>query len=291
MKFSKVIIWGHLLHSHTHSYIHAAFYKAFQYLGYETYWLDNTLKNKTCMNFDNCLFLTECQVDSFLPINKNCKYILHNNDKTKFLDIIDNVVCMQVYTNDVINRDNKINEYTYLSPDNKCLYQPWATDLLPEEVDKEISNLGNQTKEKTIYWVGTIGGGQFGNINEINGFKNACLKNGINFEHKSGASDEEHKKLIQKSYLAPQISGTWQVEKGYIPCRIFKNISYGQYGITNSKKVQEIFDGQLIYNLDTYSLFNDAEKLKEKQDIKKLMQIVKEKHTYLNRINNLIELL
>ena len=34
----KIVIWGYPLYSHTHSYIHAAFYKAFTHLGYETYW-------------------------------------------------------------------------------------------------------------------------------------------------------------------------------------------------------------------------------------------------------------
>jgi len=38
MKYSKVIIWGHPLYSHTHSYVHDAYYKAFKHLGYETYW-------------------------------------------------------------------------------------------------------------------------------------------------------------------------------------------------------------------------------------------------------------
>ena len=38
MKYSKVIIWGHPLHSHTHSYIHEAYYRAFKYLGYDVYW-------------------------------------------------------------------------------------------------------------------------------------------------------------------------------------------------------------------------------------------------------------
>ena len=42
-KIKKIIIWGHPLHSHTHSYIHNAFYIAFKYLGYNNYWFhDNS---------------------------------------------------------------------------------------------------------------------------------------------------------------------------------------------------------------------------------------------------------
>ena len=37
----KVIIWGLEPNSHTHSYIHESFFRAFQYLGYETYWVSD----------------------------------------------------------------------------------------------------------------------------------------------------------------------------------------------------------------------------------------------------------
>jgi len=32
-KINKIIIWGHKLHSHTHSYIHSGYYEAFKKLG------------------------------------------------------------------------------------------------------------------------------------------------------------------------------------------------------------------------------------------------------------------
>ena len=37
----KVIIWGHKLHSHTHSYIHNAYFTTFKKLGFETFWFDD----------------------------------------------------------------------------------------------------------------------------------------------------------------------------------------------------------------------------------------------------------
>ena len=53
----KAIIWGHKLHTHTHSYIHNAYYKAFKKMGYETHWFDNN-DDVSGFNFDNCIFLT-----------------------------------------------------------------------------------------------------------------------------------------------------------------------------------------------------------------------------------------
>ena len=38
----RVVIWGHPLHSHTHSYIHAGFARAFEYLGFEVLWVSGS---------------------------------------------------------------------------------------------------------------------------------------------------------------------------------------------------------------------------------------------------------
>ena len=56
--FTKVIIWGHKLHSHTHSYIHESFYQAFKHLGYETHWVDNS-DNVSSIDFSGALFITK----------------------------------------------------------------------------------------------------------------------------------------------------------------------------------------------------------------------------------------
>ena len=39
--FERVIIWGHKLHTHTHSYIHYGFQRRFKHLNYDVYWFDN----------------------------------------------------------------------------------------------------------------------------------------------------------------------------------------------------------------------------------------------------------
>jgi len=91
--------------------------------------------------------------------------------------------------------------------------------------------------------------------------------------------------------LAPAIQGAWQCKVGYIPCRIFKNISYGAIGITNSKAVYDLFGGKIVYNEDTYQLCYDALDTIKNMDINELyelMDFVKEKHTYINRINYLL---
>lgn len=288
----KIVIWGHPLHSNTFSYVHHAFYRAFISMGYETYWMfDNT--DISNFNFSNCLFFTEGQSCEKIPIKKDCKYILHNCCQEKFKELPkENILTLQVYTDDVYKHGaKKINNYTFIL--DRCLFQPWATNLLPNEINYLVPL---ENRERNINWIGTIGNkkypeDQFSNLNEITLFIKACSEQKITFQHLSNIPEDSHINLIRKSYLAPQICGEWQRQNGYIPCRIFKNISYGQFGITNSKKVQEVFDGNLIYNSNCYYLFYEAESQKRKQKINSLMKLVREKHTFVNRIKQILEVL
>lgn len=290
--FTKVVIWGHKLHSHTHSYIHNAFYRAFQYMGYPTYWFDKN-DNVSEFDFSNALFITEGQVDQNIPVRDDCRYILHNCNPRKYQTLLTNGKCinLQVYTDDVANRPGliKIEDCIYQDLAGKLIYMPWATDLLPHEIEQLKKNIPQ--KSNTVYWIGTVGGGQFGNNTQINPFIRACSENKIQFRHTINRSVEENISLIRTSYMAPAIVGDWQQKVGYIPCRIFKNISYGQMGVTNSKTVYELFQKKIVYNPNTYQLFYDAQKrLKtlKQEELFELMDFVKTKHTYLNRIQTLL---
>jgi len=91
--------------------------------------------------------------------------------------------------------------------------------------------------------------------------------------------------------MAPALQGEWQCTNGYIPCRIFKNISYGQMGITNSQTVADLFNYKIIYNHKVYQLLLDAREQLPKvtrEQIYELMDLVRDKHTYLNRIDDML---
>lgn len=294
--FDKVVIWGHKLHSHTHSYIHNAFYIAFKHLGYDTYWFDNS-DDVSGFDFANTLFLTEGQVDQKIPVRDDCRYILHNCNRDKYESLKkEHVVALQVYTDAVLSNRSaaKVDPCIYYDLKHRVVYMPWATDLLPDEIDQVKAQLKKEAKENRIYWIGTVGDGRFGNVRELMPFIQACEESGIEFVKKVNVGLQEHAHLIGASYMAPTIVGTWQAEVGYIPCRIFKNISYGQMGLTNSRRVYELFEGKIVYNADTHQLFYDAEKRMEQmsqEELFELMDLVKNKHTYLNRIATLLDFL
>lgn len=296
LPFKQVVVWGHKLHSHTHSYIHYGFVKAFKYLGYPTYWLDNKDDIST-MDFSETLFVTEGQVDQKIPIKNDCFYILHNCKLERYKDLFESgrVIMMQVYTHDVLARQvKKIDECMYSDVENKTLYMPWATDLLPYEIDAIKENLPLVKKDFVARFIGTSWGGFFGNVDKVQAFKKSCNKNGIQFEVQSHVDMQEHIDLIKTAYLAPTLFGQWQCEHGYIPCRIFKNISYGNFGITNSEAVYNLFDKKIVYNPDCYELCNAAIEYAKNLDINQVyeqMDCVKNKHTYLNRIDILCSFL
>lgn len=286
----KIVLWGHKLHSHTHSYVHYAFNKAAKHMGHESYWLDNN-DDVSNIDFSNSIFITEGQVDQNIPIRDDCFYVLHNCYDKKYENLFKSkkAIVLQVYTNAILQYNyKKFSDFIQYDFQGQALYFPWATDLLPNEINTNVSiNLNS----KIINWIGTIGGGEFGNINELNPFIQACKENGITFKHSAGIDFESNLKLIRESYMAPAIVGTWQKKVGYVPCRIFKNISYGQLGCTNSETVSKVFKNKIIYNSSEHDLFSSVNnKLKSNyNDLRlELMQDVKENHTYINRINTIL---
>jgi hypothetical protein len=182
-------------------------------------------------------------------------------------------------------------------------YTLWATDLIPSEIDLKDRF---SKKENYIFFAGTIGGGlggpkdckkappEYDNLIYLNPFIKACEENNIEFKYncpwKSPQSFEEQRQIIKHAYLAPDVRHKAFLDWGYIPCRTFKNISYGQLGITNSKSVYDLFEGNIVYNDDTYQLFYDAKTKKDDHKmIKNQMLFVKNYHTYLNRCEELLE--
>ena len=291
-QIKQVVIWGHKLHSHTHSYIHYGFVKGFKHLGYTTYWLDNS-DNITNIDFDNSLFITEGHVDKNIPINHTSYYVLHNCnfDKYRSLDL-SKIVNLQVYTLDAHKYNAKPIVNTkgcyHLSD---CILIPWATDLLPNEINKNIQNLDNilGSNKNKVYLVGM-------SIYPWDEVLKYCSNHKIEYRQIGGFSNnnvscEENMRLIQTSIVAPAVQNEWQVSNGYIPCRIFKNISYGKMGLTNNKTVSELFDNKIFYHENVHELMDLGIEFENKDiEYKKsilipLMENVRDNHTYLNRID------
>jgi hypothetical protein len=141
----KFIVWGHKLHSHTHSYIHYGYYKAFNSLGYECYWYDNNDRIEAVID-SKTIFLKEVQVDQNIPLIKDAYYILHHCNLDKYIKAGCNIINLCNYVKycdegisfnykDSYNIVDKISDLCYYDKKANAIYQPWATDLLPSEIN------------------------------------------------------------------------------------------------------------------------------------------------------------
>jgi hypothetical protein len=328
MEVKRVVIWKHLFklnESGSHTFIHQAYYKAFKHLGFETYWVDSMSK----LNIDDLegtLFLIEGKPDE-IPLRDDCYYILHHVDNKQFIDKgckfinLCNFLLGPLSNNESYNYplDNsgdhgkkplypveKIKDYVYYDIHNKAIYQPWATDLLPSEFAEEPLTFNPDIKE--LNFIGSVWSE---NINQIlpmiqslhdNNIKLNIygwlqfneLKNVPNIEHMvgCGTTEEDARSLVETSLFYPDIRGEHHINLGYIPCRLFKNISYGCIPFTNSKLAYDFFDQKILYSPDSKDFLNNSKNYllnRNLENDKKLMQLVKENHTYLNRVNDILD--
>src|SRR5690606_26820974 len=134
---------------------------------------------------------------------------------------------LQVYTHACLPYVTEdLGSCIFTNAQDKRIHMPWATDLLPDEIDEIKRTRAELTQKPIVSWVGSVGGGFFGNKPEIKEFKRACNENNIRFKQASNMPMEQTINFIASSTMAPALQGVWQCEKGYIPCRVFKNISY-----------------------------------------------------------------
>lgn len=286
----NIVIWGHTYGSTTHSWIHDAYAKAFRQFFNPVLWLtDNESSRQHCLNHldpSDTLFFVEGQQEKFLPILDDAHYIFHNVDINDHkYKTINNYINLQVYTHDVLSRNvRKLSNCEYWESSTRTLYQPWATDLLPHEFNLDSIFDVNSSM---IGFIGTAWGGEFGNYDELMVLSN---RYGGNFGCFNGLTNEQNRKFINQCKIAPAIQGKWQVNKGYIPCRIFKNISYGHFGVTNNPTVKDLLPF-CVYHSDINILMDQGEKIVKKDNINDIvieqMTYVRANHTYINRIHNI----
>jgi hypothetical protein len=187
------------------------------------------------------------------------------------------------------------NDYVdYEMDDYDKVYIAWATNLLPDEFEEDDIYL---ERENSIYFFGTISAhGVCENYSNWQPFLKACDDNQIKFivndPWQNPVSMCDVIVNTQKSLLGIDIRGPEHLKQELLTCRVFKNISYGHLGLTNSKAVYEELEGNCIYNQNTEELFYDG--IKNKKNYKLIsdgMKFVQKNHTYINRVNTLLSIL
>lgn len=319
----KVIIWGHPLHSHTHSYVHEGYYKALKFLGYNVSWFhDNNFPKD--FDYNNSIFITEGFADKNIPLNETSTYCVmycpspkryleagvkkyidlrmiavghkdHVQEYTLNKSIVEKIGPSYYYDASTKKTIRYRNDYVdYDIEDFDKVYFSWATNLLPHEINNSNAYLDRKPE---IYYFGTLSPhGECENMSTFLPFIQATKKLGIPFLHndpwKNPVDSEVLMKYTQQSLLGIDIRGPKHLQTGIVTCRVAKNISYGHLGLTNSKAIYEELEGNCVYNSDTEQLLYEG--LRKSHDflfIKNSMNYIKENHTYINRINSLFSIL
>lgn len=311
---TNAVVWGHPLHSHTHSYIHAAFAKAFEALGLPTVHVpvvadapDGSLQHGKPGEPpyeipDNAVVVVEGAVAGGLPINPSAWYIAHNCDA----HVVNGIAPSRLVTLQVVTNDSHVERATpvdgspvqRLGPDG-ALFMSWATDLLPEEFTcGDIVPI--EKRRRAAVWRGThSNNGIYENRSILDPFfEEATRIMGLaeDFKLPGASSFEEVRNAVADSLVAPAIVGPWQERHGYIPCRLFKNVSYGALPVTNSEYAAKAFGkdmGLVMLQTDPRKL---AAQVKETLDdpqgadkrIRAACMHVRVHHTFYNRIAALV---
>lgn len=325
-QFRQIIIWGFPLHTHTHSYIHGAWFKTFKYLGFKTYWFHDK-DYPTDFDYSNTCFITEGWADDNIPLNASSTYFVHiAKNPMKYISVGARLVEIRYNVKEIHDFN-----YDYVLPTNaielskqtlyevcmndsavalkrgrnisyepyEAVYMYWATDLLPHEFNYEDVTL---QRERIIHYIGTIHANH-----PFNEFRKHAERMGIRVIHhdpwRNPLSYDENIRLMKLSYCAPdfrsngddkqhraygKMNGTNHIDIGYIPCRVLKAISYGHIGITNSPRVKEILGNFVEYVESPASVLSVVAKKDTDIEWKKAaMRHISENHTFMQRVIDL----
>jgi hypothetical protein len=294
----SIVIWGLENTRHSHRFIHQGFYKNFKKIGYKTTWVEDELANQSIES--DYVFASGISVEH-LKLKKHTSYIFHNVDldeskidfinknKVKYLNL-------QVFTKDAkgLNIENKNIFYDDIT---NTLYQPWGTPLSEEE----WWPYQPRNRSHIEWWVGSVWNNDLnqGNRETINIYRKALLERKILFLKRGGSrltlnglSEEKNANLIRKSKYGATIVGNWQKDSHYIPCRLFKNLTYGLPIISNmlAPEFLKSLDG-FHQNLNTLLNFaeNESESNRKNRFQESRYQI--SHFTYIKNIKRIVGIL
>jgi hypothetical protein len=292
-KYQKYVLWG-LRSSQRDTFRHIMrhYYETFRDIGLHVEWVDDTPENAGVIE-PGTLVIAPNMAGQHLPIVKGAYYCLHNFDygidRPYHQEIpATHNIRLQVYTDDAKQSDQQWNVVTYFDTKTRTLYQPWGTNLLPDQFMEPVFS-----RLPIVFWVGSIWNdeGNQGNLNEIAELKRVLRKHWILFKNLINVSDETNVKMVRLSRIAPAIGGGIQVRTNLCPCRMFKNISYGQLGISNIAKFNEILGDAAVYGGSTEATVAKALRLKSdeyKSLIRRQQTIIAQDHTYVSKIAKIL---
>lgn len=164
-------------------------------------------------------------------------YVLHNfsgtDDICQALESTpDRLIRLQVWTNEASGET--WDECRQWDRSARTLFQPWGSDLLPEEFLEPVYNpLSKEITFVGAIWADQYQGVELGNKHTMDELRRVCERRRLRLRHLTQVSDAEMILAMRSARLTPAFAGGWQVSHGYVPCRYFKAAAYGTLAFGN----------------------------------------------------------
>lgn len=235
-------------------------------------------------------------MDSELPVERGAAYVTHHSLPEKYEDKVDRWLKLHNFVADLELGQSfnypgygveKVDAVTYWDPSNRALYMPWATDLLPGEVHPV-----GERSPRQINYVGTVN--HDGILPRFKAFSDSALRAGYKVRVFEGVSNQRAMELAIASKLVIDIRGDWHLQRGYVPCRIWKALSYGRAVTSNSPKLAGVFGDRIALAPEGQDLFGVALRHESQSDAiqaRENQNWVMKNHTFVNRARAILELL
>lgn len=289
-RYNRMVLWGFNAPSgDSFRHIHRHYAHALDKLGKKYAWLEDLEKNRAVLKHGDLVFAVDVASKHLGHPVDGVDYVLHNFAPSHPVwDGLDEtrVLRLQVYTSAAEQYGVPWGLVRRYDRAGRILFQPWGADLLADEFRTPVFN----GHSREVPFVGSIWDDEgMGNVNAIKELKEILFAHRIVFRHYVHVSDEENVVAVRAGRLAPAVTGVWQVEQDYLPCRVFKNVSYGALALTNVPKFREIFSGCFAGRGSISQIITDALALQENDylELVRAQQEVVTHYTYKESLESI----
>jgi hypothetical protein len=269
-------------------------------MGFSTIWLDD-VPSSNLVDLKNALVISEDQADENLQASPNASYVLHHSTKRKYHDEGAEVLNLANFTVahirkmrddvSVLSGLEELDEVTYYDSSTRTLYQPWATNLLPTEISSDMVMTPTRLT-KHIHYIGTIGHDGIRSV--MRRVRHQSWKLQLRLKVHSRVDDATAQALLCSSRTAFDIRGNHHRNVGYIPCRIWKGLSYGLPMTSNSPLLETVFGDRVKFKAFADDFLESAIEHTvhfEREQIMDNQSWIRSRHTYVNRARRILEVL
>lgn len=249
LPWRKVVLWGATTSLDSSRHIYRAYHEALRKLGMQVAWVGDEPASREQVGPGCLVFAFDvwgAHIGDAIP---GVDYLLHNFDVSHpLIQTVEpeHLVRLQVFTDGVAGV--QWDTFRWWLKEGHVLFQPWGTNLLAEEFLDPVFN----AHARECAFVGAVwDDGGLGNAATIPDLEEILGRRGLHFTHLTQVGEQEMVRAIRGSRIAPALAGAWQVQHNYLPCRVFKNVSYGALAVTNVLRFADLMPGTFGGGVET----------------------------------------